>query len=80
MLVSGRGRPFRVKAAVVTDTDDDKKVVLQPPDAAHAEGSFLKTMFTLAATAVVRESLGYLIQRARRGSLIVTSSQVQQKT
>jgi hypothetical protein len=37
-------------------------------------------MFTLAATAVVRESLGYLIQRARRGSLIVTSSQVQQKT
>ena len=57
MLVPGRERPL---------TGDDKNVVLRPRDTAHSGGSFLKTMFTLAATAVVRESLGYLIQRSRR--------------
>ena len=68
MLVSGRERPLKVEAAVVTDTDDDKKVALRPRHAARSEGSLLKSMFTLAATAVVRESLGYLIQRSRRDS------------
>jgi len=66
MLVPARKRSLRVEAAVVTDTDDDPKVVLQLRDTAHSGGSFLKTMLTLAATAVIRESLGYLIQRSRR--------------
>jgi hypothetical protein len=57
MLVSGREQPL---------TGDDKGVVLRPGDSAHSGGSLLKTIFTLAATTVVRESFGYLIQRSRR--------------
>ncbi len=57
MLVPGRHR---------TPTSDDKNVALRPSDTAYWGGSFLKTMFTLAATTLVRESLGYLIQRSRR--------------
>ena len=57
MLVPGRERPI---------TGDDKNVVLQPRDTTHSNDSFLKTMLTLAATTVVRESLGYLMQRSRR--------------
>ena len=57
MLVPGRDRSL---------IGDNKIVVLRPRDAAHWGGSFLKTMFTLVATAVVNESLGYLTQRSRR--------------
>lgn len=59
MLVPGRAPPL---------TGDDKNVVLRPRDTADWGGSFLKTVLTLAATAVVRESFGYLIQRSRRDS------------
>ena len=57
MLVPGRERLL---------TGDDKNAALRPSDTAHSGGSFLKSMFTLAATTVIRESLGYLIQRSRR--------------
>ena len=66
ILVSGRERPFRGEAAIAADTADDKKVVLRSRDTAHSEGSFLKTILMSAATTVVRESLGSLIQHARR--------------
>jgi len=58
MLVRGRERP---------PTGDDKHGVLQSRATAHLGGSVLKTMFRLAATAVVRESFAYLIQRRWRG-------------
>lgn len=58
MLVPGRKRP---------NIGDDKNIVARPCGTAVSGESFLKTMSKLAATTVVRESLGYLIQRSRRG-------------
>ena len=57
MLVPGQHR---------RPANDDKNVALRHSDTAHWGESFLKTMFTLAATTLVRESLGYLIQPSRR--------------
>jgi hypothetical protein len=69
MLVPRGQRPLKVEAPVVTNTDGDKKFVAQAPAAVlQQDGSFLKTALRLAATVLVRESVGYLMQRARRDS------------
>jgi hypothetical protein len=69
MLVPRRQRPLKVEASIVTGTDGDKKFVVRAPAAVlPQDGSFLKTALRLAATVLVRESLGYLMQRARRDS------------
>ena len=69
MLVPRRQRPLKVEASIVTGTDGDNKFVVRAPAAVlPQDGSFLKTALSLAATVLVRESLGYLMQRARRDS------------
>jgi hypothetical protein len=69
MLVPRRQRPLKVEASVVTGMDGDKKFVVRAPAAVlPQDGSFLKTALRLAATVLVRESLGYLMQRTRRDS------------
>jgi hypothetical protein len=69
MLVPYRRRPLKVEASIVTGTEGDKQFVVQTPVAVlPQDGSFLKTAVRLAATTLVRESLGYLMQGARRDS------------
>ena len=67
MLVPRRQRPLKIEASLISDRDGDKKFVVRAPTAVlPQDGSFLKTALRLAATVLVRESLGYLMQRARR--------------
>jgi hypothetical protein len=69
MLVPRRQPPLKVEASIVTGIDGDKKFVVRTPAAVlPQEVSFLKTALRLAATVLVRESLGYLMQRTRRDS------------
>lgn len=69
MLVLRGQRPLKVETSVVARTDGDKKFVVRAPAAVLPQDeSFLKTALRLAATVLVRESLGYLMQRARRDS------------
>ena len=65
MLAPRRQRPLKVEASIVTGADGDKEFVVRAPAAVlPQDGSFLKTALRLAATVFVRESLGYLMQRA----------------
>ena len=67
MLVPPLQRPLRVEALVVADGEGDKKFVVRQPAAVVPEvEGVLKTALKLAATVLVRESVGYLMQRARR--------------
>jgi hypothetical protein len=65
LLVPRRQRPLRVVASVVSETGDNKEIELRSAERPR-EGTFLKSVLTLAATALVKESLGYLIEHARR--------------
>ena len=69
MLVPRGRRPIKVEASVVAGTDGDNKFVARAPATGLPQDeSLLKTALRLAATVLVRESLGYLMQRARRDS------------
>lgn len=65
MLVPRRQRPLRIVASVVGEGRDAQKIEVQPLKR-REDGSILKSVLTFAATALVRESLGYLMQRARQ--------------
>jgi hypothetical protein len=64
LLVPPRQRPLRAVVSIVSEAGDNKKIELQSVERAQ-ERTILKSVLTFGVTALVQESLGYLIKYVR---------------
>jgi hypothetical protein len=64
LLVPLRQRPLRVVVSIVSEAGDNKKIELRSVERAQ-ERTILKSVLTFGVTALVQESLGYLIKYVR---------------